>query len=71
MQNMTTTIDFDTFELDVNITKIPEQKGGYDEPSYPSYYEIGDIFYKGVEITDILEEFCPHYLEIIQEQLEE
>lgn len=66
-----TTISFDEFELDVQYAYIPEYKGGWDDPSYPGYYEIGDIYYKGVEVSELLVEFAPNFLDIIQEQLTE
>jgi len=68
---MMTSVTFDTFELDLKVTKIPAQKGGWDEPSYPEYYEIEEIFYKGIEVSELLEELSSDYYEIIQEQLKD
>ena len=68
---MMTSVTFDTFELELKVTKIPEQKGGWDEPSYPEYYEIEEIFYKGIEVSELLEELSPDYYENIQELLQD
>jgi len=68
---MIQTITFDEIELDVQCFYIPPEKGNWESPDYPGYYDIGDIFYKGVEVSLLLEEFSKNYLEKIQELINE
>ena len=51
------TVQFFDFELEVECYYIPAEKGSYNDPEYSADYEIHAVYYKGIEITEVLEEF--------------
>ena len=69
MKKQTEYIDFDGLELEVDCYYSAPEKTTHDYPGSDEYYEIDAVRYKGVDVSELLEEFSNNWMEIINEKL--
>lgn len=69
MKKQTEYINFDGLELEVDCYYEEAEKETYDYHGSDAYYNIDEVRYKGVEVSELLEEFCEDWMERINEKL--
>lgn len=69
MRKTTEYIEYDDFELEVDCYYIPPERQTYDNPGNDGYYEIDAVFYKKVDITEVLEEFVSNWHDKLSDKL--
>jgi hypothetical protein len=65
----TLTVKINEIELEVTGEDLPYRAATREEPEEGGYFEVNEIFYKGVEISALIEEIDGNFVTKIEQQI--
>lgn len=65
----TLTVRVNEIEFEVTGEDLPYRAATREEPEEGGYFEVDKVFYKGVEVTDLICEIDADFLTKIQDQI--